>query len=398
MGFVVQVWESPAGAPRPRALQDALEQAERIDDRPGTGPASTRLLAFRAALLDRYPAAPDLGVWHDDALLRVDGRAPLVVLGVTTEFADEVVTWMADAGPNAGLNVADPQSGSVWLADGTVFAQHARGACARAFARLEDGDDRAAWERFVALAEAGHALAFNMLAEMTQQGRYVGRDAATACALRCAAAGWRVDAGVACPAPGDADPSRTQALLQLRERLGAAELARADALLPRLLEPGRLHAALREAGGPADARHAQALALADAGDAAGAAARLQVLASAGHAPSQRALVRLWAAGAPRGAAAADEIAWTRSAAAAKDDAATMSLARLLATGRLVPRDLREARRLLRGLARSGRSAAMRAAAQAERDRLKGPADAAGRGVTPSVRGRPASQHTGPRAG
>jgi len=286
----------------------------------------------------------------------------------------------------------------VWLADGTVFAQHARSACARAFARLEDGDDRAAWERFVALAEAGHALAFNMLAEMTQQGRYVGRDAATACALRCAAAGWRVDdAGVARPGPGDADPSRTQALAQLRERLCAAERARADALLPRLLEPGRLHAVLREAGGVADARHAEALALADAGDAAGAAARLQALASTGHAPSQRALVRLWAAGAPRGAAAADELAWTRSAAAAKDDAATMSLAKLLAAGRLVQRDLREARRLLRGLARSGRSAATRAAAEAERGRLAAAPDAAAR-VTPGARGYPASPRTGPRAG
>jgi len=109
-------------------------------------------------------------------------------------------------------------------------------------------------------------------------------------------------------------------------------------------------------------------------------------------------VRLWAAGAPRAAAAADELAWTRSACAAKDDAATMSLAKLLAAGRLVPRDLREARRLLRGLARSGRSAAIRAAAEAERDRLAGPSDAAGRGLTPGVRGRPASPRTGPRAG
>jgi len=381
LSFIVQIWEQPDGFPKPTDVYAACNQVELADERADPARPNARLRAFVEQIRERWPitiepgfprddaskATTELGVWKDDSLQQDIGRSPALVLAIVTDKVDEVLTWMAEAGPLAGVNVADPQNGSAWLADGSVFALNDEGACAKAMARHLALDDRAAWEQFVELAQGGNLAAFGHLGDMYGKARFVGRDPAIAWALHAVANKWQAVQGV--PAPSDAtDTTAAATLATLRDGLDAAARARADALFERLRAPG-LRGTLLAAAGEFDARHVAALDLIARGDVAAAAMRLQPLASRGHVPSQRALALLWAAGRAQPDDPRQELAWIAAAAALQAPDALLALARLYEEGVLTRRNVPQARQIHRRLIAHGATSALRDGSRAELKRL-----------------------------
>ena len=384
MSNIVQIWEQPEGLPRPADAAQACRLPELAGNRTdGTWPTA-RLEAFRRRILERWPISderdwgqndpaatkPVLGVWKDDAL-RADLRAtPLLVLDIATRAA-EVLGWLAEAGPRAGVNVRDPRGGSAWLADGGVFTTTDKGACVLALARLKARDDRAAWERLVELAVRGNREAARHLAQMYVDGRWVGRDPAIAWALQAQDQGWVVVDGVAGP-PEGANPNIFGALEYDRKRLDAAACARADALLARLVDGADLREALLAAAHEFDARFVAAHGLIAAGQVEAAALRLRTLADRGHRPSQHALAGLWARGLATPDDPTKEFAWIAQLAELHDAPALVALARLHEEGVLCKCSPFDARGIYRLLTSNAETPAVREAARIEVERLVGP--------------------------
>jgi TPR repeat protein len=371
MGTMVQVWESQEAATIPPGYEHALADVDRARARPQSPDA--RLVALRAALLDRYPLAshdaPRAAVWLGDGLAHVPVGAAWDIAVVATQ-AEEVVPYLVVQALRLGLNVHDVQARAIHLADGRCLAEDpAAAACVEALAPLGQGDQRTAHATLVRLAAAGNARAYWYLGVLYDEGGFVQCNAVIACALFCAATGWRVLEGAFAPTAEAADAQRQDFARAYRERLGATIAAAADALLLRLKAPGAFEATLREAGGERDAQFAAALSEIDRGEAAAAAMRLAPLAARGHAHAQRALVRLWAAGTPADDAVR-EIEWTRAAAQAGDDVAMARMAAFHEEGARLPLDPAEAAQWLRRIAREGRTGAARAAAVAALARLE----------------------------
>ena len=385
MSFIVQIWEQPEGLPKPTTVLEACDLAEQAARRADPARPNLRLKAFLDQVRERWPitveagwprddpskATTDLGVWKDNSLQMDIGDDPALALAIVTDKVDEVLTWMAEAGPLAGVNICDPQNGSAWLADGSVFAMSDEGACAKAMARWFALDDRAAWQQFVELAQRGNLSAFGHLGEMYRLGRFVGRDLAIAWALHAAANRWHSVDGAA--APSDATDAKSAATLtSLRDGLDAAERARFEALFERLRAPG-LRATLLAAANEFDARHVAALDLIARGEFAAAAMRLHPLATRGHIPSQHALASLWATGRAKPDDPKQELAWIAAAAKLQDPAALVALARLNEEGVLRKRNVAQARQIHRLLIAQGATSALRDASRAELKRLIGPA-------------------------
>ncbi len=386
MSFIVQIWEQPDGFPAPTTVEEACNLVDLAAERADPARPNARLRAFLDQVRERWPitvepggprddpakAKVDLGVWKDDSLRRDIGDEPASTLAIDTSRIDQVLPWLAEAGPQAGVNVSDPQSGSAWLADGSVFALDDEGACAKALARLDALDDRAAWSRFVDLAQGGNLAAFGHLGRMYDEARFVGRDPAASLALRAVANGWQLVDGVATPPEGGA--SRASSSLEAARADAGSELcAKADALFARLRAATDLRRTLLDAAHEFDARQAAALDLIDKGEFAAAAIRIQPLANRGHVPSQRTLAHLWSTGRATPDDPRQELAWITAAAKLDDDAALQRLAWLYDEGVLRKRETRAARGVHRLLISRGRTAAIRDASRVELKRLVGPA-------------------------
>jgi TPR repeat protein len=385
LSFIVQIWEQPDGFPPPADLREACDLVDLAAERADPARPNARLRAFQQQILAYWPIIEtpplsyddparrkiDLGVWKDDSLRQDLEAEPVMVLAIDTNKVDLVVPWLAEAGPRAGVSVCDPQSGSAWLADGSVFALSDEGASAQALALYQRGDDRAAWERFVELAQRGNRFAFGCLAEMYAEGRFVGRDPVISMALAAVACGWRLVEGLALPPSGQADRA-TNSLSAARAHRGEEASARADALFARMYPPTTLRETLVAAAHEFDARHVAALDLIAKGNVAAGAMRLQPLADRGHGPSQRTLAHLWSTAQATPEDPKKELAWISAAADLGDPPARFRLAQLYEEGVLVTRSLVHARQLHRLLIRVSGSPAQREASQVELDRLVGP--------------------------
>jgi len=382
VSFIVQIWEQPEGLPKPNNVQEACALFDRVAEGVDAVRPNARLKAFLLQIRERWPVIEetdwegkrkvDLGVWKDDSLLRDLDDEPVLVLAISTTHVGDVVPWLAEAGPLAGVSVVDPQSGSAWLADGSVHALGDEGACAKAEARYRAADDRAAWEGFIALAQRGHRHAFHRLSEMYAKGRFVGRDPVISMALSAMANGWRLVDGVALP-PEGVRTGTSSSLVVSREDAGAAACAKVDALFARLRSDGNLRETLLAEAHEFDARHVAALDLVARGEFAAAAMRLQPLADRGHAPSQRALGHLWSTGRATPHDPAKELAWITAAAEVGDDLALQRVAWLYDEGVLCKRATHDARGVHRLLISRGATSAIRDASRVELKRLNGPA-------------------------
>ncbi|MEP6504705.1 MAG: hypothetical protein ABJD97_15305 [Betaproteobacteria bacterium] len=366
MSFTFQIWETPEGLPKPATWQEALDQQDRVMALPEWH--SERWTTLQRQLLDRYPDEPtddgdEASVWIDNSLSG-GCSGPCTVLGIITEHIDTVLAFAIVTATRLGLNVTDPQSGGIWLADGTVFAlpgQLEYAQCMPGLAAFTQGHFRSAWETYLLLADKGNLVATEQLARLYHHGDHVARKAYVASALFMVAAGWRREAGqVLAPA---VDTTAAIFARKYRAALDAEAGAMADAMLARLLNPGGFKDEMLSAYTSRERRYAAALEMADANDPAGCARALLPIARTNHGPAQRFLAKLWALGVSQPDNPAEELGWTLDAAKRGDDVARHRMGILMAEGVLAPRDAVASAKYLVHVARTGSNPKVRAVAR-----------------------------------
>ena len=370
MSFIVQIWESPPGSDKPTTRQQADALQKSLRGRPEAG--NERWTAFTQRLLDRYPDEPsdseDLtGVWKDSSLGK-GCKGPHASLAIVAEHVDVVLPFVVVTANRYGLNVTNFQSGSIWMADGGVFAaddeQLEIDRCVPAVSALRQFDHRAAWWQFIELADAGNRIAVEYLARMYHRGQFVSRKPYVACALFMAAGRWRVVDGVVHEPAGAADDDASLVFTRKqRAALDAQARSMGDGMLPGLLAPGHFRAELLQAFTTRERAYAKALEMADAGDRAGCAEQLYGVARLFHEPAQRAMARMWARKQAEPDNASEELGWTLDAARQGDDVVRLRMGLLLAEGVLMPRDVPRARKYLLNAARTASTAELRAMAR-----------------------------------
>ena len=374
MSFIVQIWESPPGSAKPTTREEADALQESLGGKPEAG--NERWTAFTQRMLDRYPDEPadaddETSVWKDKRL-SLGCTGPVSALAIVTEHIDVVLPFVVVTANRFGLNVTNFQSGSIWMADGGVFAADDRqleiDRCLAAVSALRQGDHRAAWWQFIELADAGNRIALEYLARMYHRGQFVSRKGYIACALFMAAGRWRVVGGVV-QEPADVAPDDTGLVFtrKMRAVLDAQARSMCDGMLPGLLAPGHFKVELLQAYTTRERAYAQALSLADEGDVAGCAEQLYGVARLFHEPAQRSMARMWALKQAVPVNPAEELAWMADASKHGDDVARHRMGLLMAEGVLMPRDVPRAQKYLLQAARTGSNAALRQAARKNLD-------------------------------
>ncbi len=362
MSFTFQIWELPEGLPPPASLQEASALLDRVMALPEWH--NERWATLQHQLLERYPVEPsddgdETCAWIDDSL--ASGCAgPATVLGISRDQIDTVLGFAIVTANRVGLNVTDPQSGSVWMADGAVFALpgELEGAqCMAGMSAFAQGHYRRAWEAFLLLADAGNRVAADQLARMYHHGDHVARKAYVASALFMVAAGWRLEGGAVVEPPAGAPGAHSAR--KYRTALDEDVGAMADAMLARLLRPGGLKDEMLAAYTSRERRFAQALEMADADDPAACARALLPIARSGHGPAQRWMAKLWALEAAAPDNPAEELGWTLEAAKRGDDVARHHMGILMGEGVLAPRDVVSSAKYLVHVARTGSNARIR---------------------------------------
>ena len=370
MSFVVQIWESPPGSAKPTTREEADALQDSLAGRPHV--ANERWAAFTQRMLDRYPDEPtdpedETRVWTDNSL-SLGSAGPAMGLAIATGHIDVVLPFVIVTANRFGLNVTNFQSGSIWMADGDVFAlddeQLEIDRCLAAVSSLRQGDHRAAWWQFIELADAGNRIAIEYLARMYHRGQFVARKAYIACALFMAAGRWRVAGGVVQEPLGVADGDTSlQFARRMRAALDAQARSMCDGMVPGLLAPGHFKVELLQAYTTRERAYSQALSMGDDGDIAGCAEHLYGVARLFHEPAQRSMARMWALGQAEPDSPVEELAWTQDASKLGDDVARHRMGLLMAEGILMPRDLARAQKYLLQVARTGSSAALRHSAR-----------------------------------
>ena len=370
MSFIVQIWESPPGSAKPTTREEAEALQASLGPKPVAG--SERWTAFTQRMLDRYPDEPgdaddETSVWKDNSL-SLGCTGPSATLAIVTRHIDVVLPFVVVTANRFGLNVTNFQSGSIWMADGDVFAADGHqlevDRCLPAVSALRQGDHRAAWWQFIELADAGNRIALEYLARMYHRGQFVSRKGYIACALFMAAGRWRVAGGVV-QEPDDVAPDDSSLVFarKMRAVLDAQARSMCDGMLPGLLAPGHFKVELLQAYTTRERAYAQALSLADEGDVAGCAEQLYGVARLFHEPAQRSMARMWALKQAVPVNPAEELAWMADASKHGDDVARHHMGLLMAEGVLMPRDVPRAQKYLLQAARTGSSAALRQAAR-----------------------------------
>ena len=370
MSFIVQIWESPPGSAKPTTRQQADALQGSLQGQPKV--AGERWTAFAQRLLDRYPDEPSddedaTTVWKDDSL-SLGCKGPHTALAIANGHVDVVLPFVIVTANRFGLNVTNLQSGSIWMADGDVFARDDEqleiDRCLAAVSALRQGDHRAAWWQFIELADVGNRIAVEYLARMYHRGQFVSRKPYIACALFMAAGRWRVVDGVVHEPAGVADDDTSLVFARKQHAaLDAQARSMCDGMLPGLLAPGHFKDELLQAYTTRERAYAKALEMADAGDVAGCAEQLYGVARLFHEPAQRTMARMWALKQATPDNPAEEVNWTLDAAKHGDDIARHRMGLLMAEGVLLPRDLPHALKYLQQTARTGSSAALRASAR-----------------------------------
>ncbi len=156
MSYVLTAWRQAAGVPLPTSLAEAQTQLDAVQaGRPG--PRDPAFLALARALEARFPANDDDQTYDSSLALLEQSSAPddaYYNFGVSTgidhwsaAYAHAVVQ-----ANNLGLHLFDMQEGSVYLANGDVFALGDPDLCMRAVDAWLRRDFAAAWAEYRRLA------------------------------------------------------------------------------------------------------------------------------------------------------------------------------------------------------------------------------------------------------
>lgn len=223
MSYVVNIWEQPAKLPLPDNAQAVWRMLDALRRQtPGQNP---KFLELARHLMAVFPEEQDEdgegGVWLEGV---ADGRTDKAVwnLGLYSgDRLDEVQAVLAARAVALGLNVADEQAGDLYLADGRILSQRPGAHCMPAFAAYFSGDHAAAWQAFLALSGQGNITAVRNLAMMVLRGESVRKHFGLGYALLVIA--------------GENEEAK-----RLGARLKPESLAAADALVPKLRQPGQL--------------------------------------------------------------------------------------------------------------------------------------------------------------
>lgn len=126
MSYVIHLFSGPL----PRTLDDAVQQADNCREHPRG--QNTLFIKLAQELTRRYPCIMDIdeddeetpAVWSDGPL---DGKtsATVYVIGVLSQWVDEVQPFVVETATSLGLNVLDHQQGLAYLPGGKVL--HAKG-------------------------------------------------------------------------------------------------------------------------------------------------------------------------------------------------------------------------------------------------------------------------------
>jgi hypothetical protein len=157
MSYVLTAWRQPAGVPLPTSLAEAQAQLDAVQAGP-PGPRDPAFLALARALEARFPDNDDDAQTYDSGLAILeqssDNDDPYYNFGVSTgidhwsaAYAHAVVQ-----ANNLGLHLFDMQEGSVYLANGDVFALGEPDLCIRAVDAWLRRDFAAAWAEYRRLA------------------------------------------------------------------------------------------------------------------------------------------------------------------------------------------------------------------------------------------------------
>lgn len=122
MSYVIHLFSGPM----PRTLDDAVQQASH----PGEHPRGQNALFIKLAqaLTKRYPCITEIdeedeetpSVWTDGPL-NGQTSSTVYVLGVVTDWVDEVQPFVVETATSLGLHVLDHQQGLAYLAGGKVL-------------------------------------------------------------------------------------------------------------------------------------------------------------------------------------------------------------------------------------------------------------------------------------
>src|SRR5687768_10516130 len=122
MGYALHVWEKPADRPWPRDAAEANRLFSELQDRKPAG-QNPKFVDLARRLTGRFPCiasreAEDMPeselAWSDGPL---DGKTNKAVygIGLLLQRIDEVYPFVVEQARTLGLNVADLQSGAIFL-------------------------------------------------------------------------------------------------------------------------------------------------------------------------------------------------------------------------------------------------------------------------------------------
>ncbi len=157
MSYVLTAWRQPAGVPLPVGLAEAEAQLDAVQAGP-PGRRDPAFLALARALEARFPDNDDDAQTYDSGLALLeqasDSDDPYYNFGISTGI-DHWSAAYAHAVVQAndlGLHLFDMQEGSVYLANGDVFALGEPDFCVRAVDAWLRRDFAAAWAEYRRLA------------------------------------------------------------------------------------------------------------------------------------------------------------------------------------------------------------------------------------------------------
>lgn len=242
MSYVVNVWEQPPDLPLPADSAAIWQMLEGLRARRVSGPNPKHVELARqmnALFANTGDDDGDTDVW-DGAPLNGHGDDLVWNIGIRSgERHGEAHSLLAMRAVALGLNVADEQADHLYLADGRILSDAPGAWCTPAFAAYFSGDHADAWQRFLVLGAQGNPVAQYNMASMVMRGEVGRKNGALAHALLLLGG-------------QDAEAAR------LRRYLKPETQAAADALLPRLRQPGQFIALVERVLAPPPRRPAGA--------------------------------------------------------------------------------------------------------------------------------------------
>lgn len=157
MSYVLTAWRQPEGVPLPASLAEAETQLDAVQAGP-PGRRDPAFLALARALEARFPDNDNDAQTYDSGLALLeqasDSDDPYYNIGLSTgiDHWSAAYAHVVVQANNLGLHLFDMQEGSVYLANGDVFALGEPDVCVRAVDAWLRRDFAAAWAEYRRLA------------------------------------------------------------------------------------------------------------------------------------------------------------------------------------------------------------------------------------------------------